>query len=388
MLSKCSFVFLSCLPLAAQSVLRVGPGQTYVDIPPAVAAAVPGDLILIAAGSYSTFTLDRGITLRADPPGATVRVGSGAVSTAMMVAVPPGQRAHLEQLALQQPIDMRPAVGATTAGVVSFTGVSSLATVTLTDASLAMHGCDLNGFGGHGIVLNGASALSAVQCTINASSGWFSIPPSAGIAAGGSSTVHCSDCDIEGGFLGVHTIVVIGSGIALSGSARAFCVDSSIRAYQFSPGSPYGVGIDNQSSQPVTIERCAVLDSLGAANSWNGAVQAGLVLGLSTPTSQGPVRGGVFQLDFRSRAGLPIVAHAAFGLGVPVRYPLLAQPDWGFVTNSVPIVLMLANAQGQATLAVSLPNSAWLQDVPLWFAGWTELALPVQMSPVLGGLIR
>ena len=53
MLSKLWLSLVAALPLTAQSVLRVGPGQTYADIPAAIAAASPDDLVLIEAGTYS-----------------------------------------------------------------------------------------------------------------------------------------------------------------------------------------------------------------------------------------------------------------------------------------------------------------------------------------------
>ena len=124
----------------------------------------------------------------------------------------------------------------------------------------------------------------------------------------------------------------------------------------------------------------------GAGNSWQGAVQNGLVLGLSSATPL--VRGGVFQLDFRSRPGLPVIAHGAFKLDAPATIGFAAQPEWGFATNSVQIALLIADSQGRANAAITVPNSPLLQDLPLWFCGWTEQGLPVQLSPVLGGLIR
>ncbi|MCA8950570.1 MAG: right-handed parallel beta-helix repeat-containing protein [Planctomycetes bacterium] len=374
--------------LAAQSVLRVGPGQTYADIPPAIAAAAPGDLVLVAAGTYSPFTLDKGITLRADPVGAAVDIGVINQTGAIVCAVPAGQHGHLEQLSCLQAVEVRPPQGATTAGAVSFVDLDLLATVTVQGAALALHRCVCRGYTvtGHGLVLGGAATVSASQCTIFGGSTFFAAAPS-GIAASGTATLSCSDCTIEGGYQGsVHTIVAIASGIALTGAARVWLVDSTANALQAPFVNAFAVGIDNQSSQPVTIERCTVLDSRGNPNVWTGTVQPGLLLGLSTTAPM--VRGSTFRLDFRSRPGLPVAAHGAFGLGAPASLPLLVQPEWGFAANSIPLALMIADAQGAAGLPVTLPNVAWLQDLPLWFCGWTEQNLPLQLSPVVGGLVR
>ncbi|MCP3917657.1 MAG: hypothetical protein GY711_19090 [bacterium] len=69
-----------CLALpAAADVLRVGPAQPYSEVADAVAAAVDGDLILIASGTYAGFTVDDKALWIAAHPGAHVVVGEVAV---------------------------------------------------------------------------------------------------------------------------------------------------------------------------------------------------------------------------------------------------------------------------------------------------------------------
>jgi hypothetical protein len=43
-----------------------GAGAHFTDIPPAIAAAAPGDVLLVRAGSYSPFVLDKGLAILAD----------------------------------------------------------------------------------------------------------------------------------------------------------------------------------------------------------------------------------------------------------------------------------------------------------------------------------
>ncbi|HTF89735.1 MAG TPA: hypothetical protein VK843_15075 [Planctomycetota bacterium] len=65
-----------------------GPGTNYIDIPPAVAIAVPGDVIIVRAGTYSSFTLSKGVTV----------LGQGSVMTngdIILSLVPVGQIAAL-----------------------------------------------------------------------------------------------------------------------------------------------------------------------------------------------------------------------------------------------------------------------------------------------------
>ncbi|MHC4944921.1 MAG: hypothetical protein ACYTG7_18050 [Planctomycetota bacterium] len=53
-----------------------GPGVDFTDIPPAIAAAEAGDLIIVRTGLYSAFTLDKGLTMTADT-GANPQVPTG-----------------------------------------------------------------------------------------------------------------------------------------------------------------------------------------------------------------------------------------------------------------------------------------------------------------------
>jgi hypothetical protein len=65
-----------------------GGGGQFTDIPPAIAFAQPGDVLLVQAGSYSAFTLDKGLVI----------IGYGNVlvgGTAQIVNVAVGQRAAL-----------------------------------------------------------------------------------------------------------------------------------------------------------------------------------------------------------------------------------------------------------------------------------------------------
>lgn len=53
-----------------------GPGVHFTDLPPAIAAAAPGDVLLVRAGSYSRFSVSSRLTIVAEP-GATAFGGTG-----------------------------------------------------------------------------------------------------------------------------------------------------------------------------------------------------------------------------------------------------------------------------------------------------------------------
>ncbi len=61
-----------------------GPGTNFIDIPPAIAAAAPGDVILVRPGTYASFTLSRGMSI----------LGQGVVKTSgdiVVSSVPVGE---------------------------------------------------------------------------------------------------------------------------------------------------------------------------------------------------------------------------------------------------------------------------------------------------------
>ena len=78
---------LACLTLCSPAVAGIividddgGPGVDFTDIPPAVAAALPGDTLWIHAGSYSAFTIDgKHLSLLGLDAGQVLVTGSSAV---------------------------------------------------------------------------------------------------------------------------------------------------------------------------------------------------------------------------------------------------------------------------------------------------------------------
>lgn len=72
-----------------------GPGSDFTDLPAAVAAAVAGDILLVSVGTYSGFTLDKGLTITPEDGKHLALTGSIVVenlpsgSTATIVGVRP-----------------------------------------------------------------------------------------------------------------------------------------------------------------------------------------------------------------------------------------------------------------------------------------------------------
>jgi hypothetical protein len=91
-----SVVFLATLfaprAIATTYVVDASGGGQFTDIPAAIAAAQPGDVLLVQSGTYSAFTLDKGLTI----------IGYGqphVAGTATIQLVPAGQTAVLSSCA-------------------------------------------------------------------------------------------------------------------------------------------------------------------------------------------------------------------------------------------------------------------------------------------------
>lgn len=373
--------FLLATSAMAQAVHTVGPGQTYPDIAAAIAAAAPGDIVRVAAGTYGTFTLDKGLTLRADPIGAAVVVAGTGIASCYFEP-PANQTATVEGLTLQVTAVVRRPGSGMPAGAVAFTGTNVEWGMNVQDANVVLRNCVVNGFGA-ALELTGASAATAVQCSFLGRQGSW-VPQPDGARVGGTSTLHMGSCLVRGGTNGFHGVTGVGNGVVVSGAARTWFVDTDVSVWN-QPWLPC-TAVVNTSTEPVAFERGSAIDNLGNPGSFQGVVQNSLVLGV-TSTDQIEV-GLPFDMDFHTRPGLPVFVHATFFLQAPVAHDILTQPDWGFVPNSIFLAGLVADAQGLAAYSVGIPNLPFLQDLPLWFCAWSATDLPVQLAPVLGGIIR
>lgn len=379
--SKHLLVLLFAAPLAAQTVRTVGAGQPYPDIASAIAASSAGDIVQVTAGTYGAFTLNKALLVRAEPAGAVVTV-FGGTSQPCYFELPAGQSATVEGIDLMTIAYVRPPAGAAAAGAMAFVGTDIEYGLTVQDANAVLRGCVVNGFG-TALELTGGGAATATQCSfLGRQASW--LPNPNGVRAGDSSTLQLGNCQVRGGTNGFHGILAVGNGAVVSGTARTWFVDTDVAAW--SQNVIACAAVVNTSTAPVVFERGSAVDNLGNPNSFVGPVANDLVLGL-TSTDQMQV-GQPFAIDFRTRPGYPVFVHATFFLQAPTSYQILAQPEWGFVPNSIYLGSLVADAQGLAPYSVVIPNLPFLHDMQLWFCGWSATELPVQLAPVLGGAIR
>ena len=95
-----------------------GPGTNFTDLPPAIAAAAPGDVLLVRGGTYSPFTLSKGLTILGTP-GAAPSGSQVGCCTASVFSVPANQVAVIADLRFTWGITV------VSAGTVVMDGVTS-----------------------------------------------------------------------------------------------------------------------------------------------------------------------------------------------------------------------------------------------------------------------
>lgn len=95
--SAFSVAVLGAVPLAAQATLHVSPTGPFTEIGAAVAAANPGDTILVQSGTYASFTVTEAISVLGDSAGGVFVTGGFEVRN-----VPVGGAVHIANLELVQ----------------------------------------------------------------------------------------------------------------------------------------------------------------------------------------------------------------------------------------------------------------------------------------------
>ncbi len=91
----CSLLLSAALTAQTTWVVDAGGGGHFLDVPPAIAAAQPGDRIVVqGAHTYSAFVVDRGVDVEA--------VAAAVVPTVEVVGVPAGERARVAGFRVQR----------------------------------------------------------------------------------------------------------------------------------------------------------------------------------------------------------------------------------------------------------------------------------------------
>lgn len=362
--------------IPAQTTHLVGPNG-YPEIGAALAAAVPGDFVHVLPGTYAPFAVTFGCTIRGLVPG-SVHVQDVAGVAAVTIAAPASQVVHLAGLDFSFPNGGHVAIqgGRVTLDQCTVLSRSSLslqtAPLAVTNADVHLQGCVVscsNQFGFNAAMRATNARITAIDSQFFGSplapSFFYNCSP--GIEITGT-TLHAAGCAFRAGTYGTGSQ----PGLRANGG-QVWLSDCTVVGY-----GPAGCPIDATS---VLADRCTLQPALPSCTTPLG----GGLLGVTRPQ---PLQNGAgFTLSYQTVPNGYAAVFASLEL-VSLDVPgLHAQTQWigGGLIN---LGIVTANAAGQATATVPIPAGAWLVDQALWFQGVTGFSLPLQLSPVAGGLIR
>jgi hypothetical protein len=218
-----------------------GPGVNFPDIPPAIAAAADGDILVVQPGTYSHFTLSgKGLRIVGSGSAATVVTNIGSTGFESTIAnVPSTSIAYVDRMRFT-----------TALGPFLTTGPRLTVSGATTRAVLA------------DLVLDGASCVTPYVPTVNAALYVL------------GATVHVTRSQINGGsgchgFAGVT--IPAGSGIVVDGGGRAH-VSSSVllggagAGGAFAPGGPGATAVEVLAGSQVSLGDCQITGGNGGTS--------------------------------------------------------------------------------------------------------------------------
>lgn len=347
----------------------VGPGGLP-QIGSALAIAAPGATIHVLPGVYAPFTAGFGCTIRALTPGTVTIAPAGSLVTTTLAA-PAGQTVHLVGLTFDDPAAFGTSVVRVTSGRATLDQCTLTtllgAPLVVQDASIHLQACTVAANGHLGVrpgLLATNSYVTAIDTTFRGSP-ITSLPHPTGqpgVSLVGSN-FHASGCSI---FSGMEFLT---PALRASGG-QVWLSDSTL----------VGTTCPIQATGTVLADRCSLQPLLVGC-----APPGGGLLGVSRPNALH--QGAGFDLTYRTVANGYAAVFASQELATLAIPGLHAETQWlgGGIVN---LGVVFADGSGQAQASWTIPAGTWLIDQPLWFQGLTGFALPLQLSPVAGGVIR
>lgn len=352
-----------------QTTHTVGAGG-FAQINNAIAAASPGDIVLVSPGTWSAFTTNIGVTVRGTGPGVIV---TGATAN-----LPAGQTLHLVD------IDFAPPFTVTITGGRADIDRCTL-TCTATSSDVRFQSCTLTGFtffsanGKHGLDATNAN-ITAIDSSFAGATG---VPRSATPSTYGIRLQGCT-------FLGSHLVVHGGDGYGggssnpkpalLATNSTVWISDSTLSGGVFPIGGTPPCPVDFQGSTTGRLPRCTLIPTCASSIPTNGPV-----LGMHRPSPlQSP---GTFSLEFTTNPNGLIGVFFATGMG-NVAIPGLEQPVLLDLATTFHLELLTANASGVASGTWNVPAGLTNQTFFFQAVGTAPAPALLQLSPTAGGVVN
>lgn len=339
---------LSVLATSAvgQTTHLVGPGG-FAQISGAIAAAAPGDVILVQPGNYDGFAVGIGVTIRGLAAGVNVFV--------LGASIPAGQTLHLANLEVLWMFQF-------TGGSVTLDGCKAPA-CTAASTRLTLQSCTIGSpAGGDGLIANG-SYVAAVDSVFYGKPYIANVTPTPAVQLT-NSTFHGSHlvCNASNGWQpavkGVNSTVWIS--------------DSSLSSGTLVNPPPCAVDVPQG-----RLARCTLNPPCAPSIPTTGPL-----LGLHRPSPlQSP---GPFTIRFDTDPNGLVAVYVSGGVG-QLTVPFLEQAILLDASTIFHRELLTADGLGVATGTWNVP--AGLTNHTLWFQA-VGTASPLQLSPIAGGVVR
>lgn len=359
---------------AAQTTLTVGAGG-FATIDAALAAAAPGDVIVVQPGSYPPFQANVGVTIRGATPG-SVHVGASSATC------PPGQVLHLVDLVF-------PALflggGTCTLDRCTVGSGSTAAGLNAANTRLRLQQCTLGGATQPYVPFGNFPALGASSCVVTAVDSTFrGLDGSSAFSGPGypavlllDSSLHGSGLTLTGGNAAGTGSAQPGPALRATGTATFWICDSTLRGGAATSVSSMPAACPVEASAG-RLARCTLQPSCPAP-----VPTAGALLGVHRPA---PLASGAsFTLAFRTEPNGFVGVFATTRLG-GATIPELEQPVALDLATVMPLAVLAADANGDASGTWTLPPGT--ANLALWLQAVTPPPLPLQVSPVAGGVVR
>jgi len=355
--------------LPSQQVHMVGPGNIP-DISMAIAAAAPGDVILVAPGTYTAFNLPIGVTIRASIPGSVTIDPNTTILFGQVFNIPSGETAHLVGLNLAR-CNLNQ-------GKVTFDQCTiqwPASALVVSGGSCHLQSCVVMAEDFQQVFPAPAGGLLIMTGSVTAADSFFVGPTAQGTPTGDvgrpgiwlypGTSFHGSNLDIQSGFGASREAAVH------SQSTDVLISDSWLRT------APSTCAINSPGGH---FTRCTLVGACAP-----GTVVSGPLLAVSRPA---PITAGQpFALEF---AGEPNEFVLVFGSHGVARAPFieLAQDFMLDPITCFPAAALVADASGRVTATWNVPAAPLPLGSQVWLQGVAGVTFPLQTSPVVGGIVQ